>query len=175
MAGVKAGSAVAFRVLHDRYRHRAYRVARSVCRDDGRAQEVVQEAFLSIWTTGMQYQDARGVAPWLLTVVRHRAIDSARREQRHTLHRARQECLDEVAAPDSVVGQVVAGDVVHHLSILLEVLPAEQREAIELSFFEQLSHREIASRLHLPLGTVKGRIRLGIDRLRGDVSDVVCG
>ena len=88
MAAVKAGCIVAFDVLYGRYRHRAYSVARSVCRDEGHAQEAVQEAFMSIWRTRVRYEDRRSVAPWLLTVARNRAIDVARRNQPHAMHRA---------------------------------------------------------------------------------------
>jgi RNA polymerase sigma-70 factor (ECF subfamily) len=81
MAAVKAGSVSAFEVLYDRYHERAYRIARAVCRDNGPAEEAVQEAFGSIYTTRMTYESQVGkVAPWVLTVVRYRAIDIARRD-----------------------------------------------------------------------------------------------
>lgn len=170
MAGVKAGSAAAFTVLHDRYHRRAYRVARSVCHDDSRAQEAVQEAFLSIWTTGMNHEGARGVAPWLLTVVRNRAIDNVRRNHPHALRRAGEGWLESFPAPDSVTEDVIAHDDAHRLRTALSELPDEQGEVIALAFYEQLTHTEIAARMQLPLGTVKGRIRLALVRLRGDVT-----
>ena len=84
MANVKAGSVDALGVLYDRYCDRAYRIARSVCRDDGHAQEAVRETFIAIWTTRGTYQQQRGkVAAWVLTIARHRAIDIARRNQPH--------------------------------------------------------------------------------------------
>lgn len=171
MAGIKAGSSVAFGVLHDRYEGRAYRVARSICHDDSRAQEAVQEAFISIWTTARDYQDRRGLAPWLLTVVRNRAIDNTRRNRPHAINRASDVWLSAIPAPDSVAEQVIAGDLASRLSTVQACLPAEQQEVIRLAFYDQLSHREIAARLHLPLGTVKGRIRLAVERLRGEIAD----
>jgi RNA polymerase sigma-70 factor (ECF subfamily) len=171
MASVQAGSVAAFGLLHDRYRRRADRIARSVCRDDSRAQEAVQDAFMSIWCTRLSYDHRRGVAPWLLTIVRNRAIDTARRERVAARHHAAEAWLHRVAAPGSTVAeQVIARDAAQHLCAVLAELPAEQREAIELSFYDQLTHLEIATLLQLPLGTVKGRIRLGMDRLRGELT-----
>jgi len=172
MAAVKAGCRVAFDVLYGRYRHRAYRVARSVCRDDGRAQEAVQDAFMSIWRTRVRYEDRRSVAPWLLTVARNRAIDVARRNQPHAMHRAVEERLESVAAPGIIDEQVVATERAQHLLRALAQLPDAQRDVILLAFYAQLTHEEIAERLELPLGTVKGRIRLALGRLRGEVAHV---
>ena len=167
MTGVQEGSVAAFGLLHDRYRRPAYRIARSVCHDDSRAQEAVQEAFMSMWRTRLSYEHGCGVAPWLLTIVRNRAIDTARREHVGVRHRAGEEWLHGIAAPGiGVVEQVIAADVAQHLRVVLAELPAEQREAIELACYERLTHTEIATRLRLPLGTVKGRIRRGVGRLR---------
>lgn len=172
MAAVKAGCVVAFEVLYGRYRHRAYRVARSVCRDEGRAQEAVQEAFMSIWRTRVNYEDRRSVAPWLLTVARNRAIDVARRNQPHAVHRAVEERFERIAAGAAGIidEQVVATERAEHLLSALAQLSDAQREVIALAFYAQLTHTEIAERLELPLGTVKGRIRLALERLRGEVA-----
>ena len=172
MAAVKAGCVVAFDVLYGRYRHRAHRVARSVCGDEGRAQEAVQETFMSIWRTRVHYEDRRSVAPWLLTVARNRAIDVARRNQPHAVHRAVEERLESVAAAGIIDEQVVATERADHLLSALAQLPGAQREVIMLAFYAQLTHAEIAERLELPLGTVKGRIRLALERLRGEVTHV---
>lgn len=172
MAAVKAGCVVAFDVLYGRYRHRAYRVARSVCRDEGRAQEAVQEAFMSIWRTRDHYEHRRSVAPWLLTVARNRAIDVARRNQPHAMHRAVEERLERFAAAGIIDEQVVANERSRHLLSALAQLPEAQREVIILAFYAQLTHAEIAEHLELPLGTVKGRIRLALGRLRGEVARV---
>ena len=174
MARVQAGSAVAFGVLHDRYRVRAYRIARNVCHDDGRAQEAVQEAFISIWTTRMSYRRRNRVAPWLLTIVRNRAIDNRRRNQPYAAHRAGAETLRSAIAPANVCDEVIARDQARRLETVLDRLPCEQREVIRLAFYDQLTHREIASRLGLPLGTVKGRIRLAIVRLRAEITRAAC-
>jgi len=170
MASVKAGSAAALGVLYHRYSGRAYRVARSVCRDDGRAEEAVQEAFISIWKARANYQTHEGtVAPWVLTVVRCRAIDVARRNGPHARHRASADSLPVVRTQIGVPEQVAERARAHDLLILLARLPDAQREVITLAFYGELTHDEIAARLQLPLGTVKGRMRLGLSRMRGDI------
>lgn len=174
MASVKAGSVAAFGVLYDRYCDRAYRVAWSVCRDDGRTQEAVQEAFISIWKTRMTYEPQQGnVASWVLTVTRHRAIDIARGNDPHAAHRAGEESLNAVRAPASIDEQVVARAQARDVLSLLATLPDTQREVITLGAYGQLTHSEIAAHLGLAPGTVKGRMRLGLQRLRDEMQRVV--
>jgi RNA polymerase sigma-70 factor (ECF subfamily) len=169
MAHVKAGSAVAFGVLYDRYCDRAYRIAWSVCRDEGRAEDAVQETFISIWKTRRTYEDHGKVASWVLTVARHRAIDIARRDTLQAAHRTSDERLQVVHDPRGVAEQVLARAEAHDLLHLLARLPTFQREVIALAYYAQLTHSEIAAQLDLPLGTVKGRMRLGLNRLRADI------
>jgi len=170
MVGVKDGSANAFGVLYDRYHERAYRVARSVCRDNSRAEEAVQETFIAIWKTRASYQSQIGkVAPWVLTVARHRSIDIARRSGRDAAHQTTDTMLDRLSAPGGVAEQACAHAQTRHLLDLLAQLPDAQREVITLGFYGELSHTEIAALLDLPTGTVKGRMRLGLQRLRADI------
>lgn len=167
MTEVSAGSVDAFGTLYDRYCDRAYRVAFAVCRDDGCAQDAVQEAFVSIWRTSSGYHSERGsVAAWVLTVVRHRAIDLARRTGTARLHQPSDADLDDRASPDDTFEQVAASERTDVLLRLLGQLPDPQREVITLAYYGQLSHTEIAARLGLPPGTVKGRMRLGMHKLR---------
>ncbi len=172
MARVKGNCTAAFEVLYHRYGDRAYRVARSVCRDDGRAQDAVQEAFISVWRSRASYEDRGNVSAWVLTMVRHRAVDAARRNGPHGAHRASEDMLQTVLAADRVAEQVADRAQARDLLNLLAQLPDAQREAITLAFYGQLTHTEIAAHLELPLGTVKGRIRLGIERLRGEVARI---
>jgi len=167
MAAVKAGSVPAFNVLYERYCDRVYRVSRSVCGDDGRAQEAVQEAFISIWRTRASYEDYRSVAGWVLTVARNRAIDVARRNEPHAVHRAGDDRLDSVPAAGTIAERVASDDQARRLLSALCKLPDAQREVVVLAFYGQLTHTEIAAHLELPLGTVKGRLRLALNRLRG--------
>ena len=167
MRAVSTGSVDAFGELYDRYQQRAYTVALSVCPDEGQAQDAVQDAFLSVWKTSASYDPERGsVAAWLLTVVRYRAIDLARR---HAPQRARwvsDQRLAARAAVDDVSEKVIEHDNADHLRRCLSALSDEQREVITLAYYGQLSHTEIATQLGLPSGTVKGRMRLGLQKLR---------
>lgn len=173
MTEVKAGSVDALGVLYDRYCDRAYRVARSVCRDDDGAQEAIQETFISIWMTRGTYEHRGNVAARVLTIARHRAIDIARRSGRHAAHRASDERLYALPEPGSVAECVQQRVQARSLQGLLAQLPDAQREVITLAFYGQLTHSEIAEHLSLPEGTVKGRMRLGLQRLRGDIDRVV--
>jgi RNA polymerase sigma-70 factor (ECF subfamily) len=166
MAGVSAGSVGAFSDLYDRYCHRAYRVAFSVCRDDSRAQDAVQEAFISVWNSRASYHAQRGtVAAWLLTVVRHRAIDLERQHAKHATRRASDKHLGDQPASDDVCEQTINLDIAERLHASLAALPDAQQEVITLAFYGQLTHTEIATQLGLPPGTVKGRMRLGLHKL----------
>lgn len=170
MSEVSAGSVEAFGHLYDRFCHRAYGVAYSVCRDEGRAQDAVQEAFLSLWTGRTGYRPQRGtVAAWLLTMVRYRAIDLARRNRNHAARWAGDIQLEARQAPDDVGATVIERDSADRLRALLARLPDEQQEVIALAYFGELTHTEIAAQLRLPAGTVKGRMRLGLEKLRSSM------
>jgi RNA polymerase sigma-70 factor (ECF subfamily) len=157
MSQVKGGSVEAFEELYERYGVRAYRVARSICHDQGRAEDAVQEAFLSIWKSRTAYQPQRGsVAAWLLTTVRYRAIDVARRDHKHASRRAGQHALAAHPTPGALADQVANRDQADRLRALLTRLSDVQREVITLAFYGELTHPEIATALRLPAGTVKG-------------------
>jgi len=170
MAAVKRGSSDAFGVLYDRYQAPAYRIARSVCRDSGRAEEAVQETFTAIWKNRGKFESQVGkVAPWVLTVARHRAIDVARRNGRDWALQAHDDVLDRQGLAVDVPSQAAAHAQARHVLDLVAQLPHAQREVITLAFYGQLSHTEIAAYLDIPTGTVKGRMRLGLQRLRGGI------
>ena len=171
MANVTAGSVDGFVALHGRYYDRAYRVARAVCHDDGRAQEAVQEGFLSVWNSRASYRSQQGtVAAWLLTVVRYRAIDIARSNQRHASRRASDAQLTQVSSGEDPWEIVAQHDDAHRVQASLALLPDAQAEVITLGYYGQLTTTEIAARLDLPAGTVKGRMRLGLEKLRADLT-----
>lgn len=170
MSQVKDGSVEAFEELYDRYCDRAYRVAWCACHDKGRSEDAVQEAFLSIWNARASYSPDRGaVAAWLLTAVRYRAIDISRRDRKHSERRAPAQAIDLHATPENIADRTVARDEAHRLRVLLTQLPEAQREVITLAFYGQLSHTEIAAALDLPAGTVKGRMRLGLQKLHANI------
>ena len=170
MAQVSDGSVDAFEQLYDRYRDRAYRIALSVCRDERNAQDAVQDAFLSVWKGRASYDAQRGtVAAWVLTLVRYRAIDLERRTTNHSSRRANQDRLDGIPAPDDASDQAIKSAEAEQLRASLARLPDAQQEVIALAYYGELSHTEIAIQLGLPAGTVKGRMRLGLDKLRAGI------
>lgn len=168
LAGIAAGDQSALGQLYDRYASLALGLAVRITRDRGTAEEVVQDAFVSAWRRAATYQSTRGEArTWLLSIVHHRAIDRVR----GAAGRARSEELEIEAAADTSDSADVwraawAGLEREEIAAALDQLPREQREAIELAFFGELSHPEVAERTGQPLGTIKGRIRLGLRRLR---------
>lgn len=172
MSQVKRGNVDAFDVLYHRYNARAYRVARSICHDKGRAEDAIQEAFISIWKGRASYRSQRGtVAAWLLTAVRYRAIDVVRRDHKHAGRRADVGALAAHLTPEELAEQVTSRDEARRLQTLLTRLPDAQREVITLAFYGELTHTEIAAALGLPAGTVKGRMRLGLHKLRDALDD----
>jgi RNA polymerase sigma-70 factor (ECF subfamily) len=152
--------------LYDRYGRMAFALAVRIVGSPETAEEVVQEAFLSVWNGAGTYEAGRGaLRSWLLSIAHHRAVDATRRRAA----RAQTVPLEE---PGQFVGeQDVWSDVSRTLTreqvrAALASLPAEQRESIELAYFGGLAYPEIAQRLNLPLGTVKSRLRLGLQKLR---------
>jgi len=133
----------------------------------------VQEAFVSIWRSAATYQSRQGtVAAWLLAIVRYRAIDIARRNETHTARRASDDALATLAGPGEAELAMTRADA-QHLLVPLAQLPDAQREVITLAFYGQLTHAEIAAHLRLPPGTVKGRMRLGLEKLRESLASTV--
>jgi RNA polymerase sigma-70 factor (ECF subfamily) len=172
MRGVQADDVRAFEALYDRNVARAWRLARSVCRDPGRAEDAVQDAFVSAWQSRRSYrQDTGSVRSWLMTIVRNRALDSVRREA--AARRPRLADGDHTG-PDPANGspqdEVIERMEARAIRTRLERLPKEQAEVIALAFYGELTHTEIAERLSLPEGTVKGRMRLGLEQLREQIN-----
>jgi RNA polymerase sigma-70 factor (ECF subfamily) len=166
---VQAGEIVAFEVMFDRYGSMAYSLALRVCRRQAMAEDAVQEAFVSLWRSRGRYDPLRGsVRAWVLRVVHNRAIDALRRTSAGigAAITADQDLAERLPAPELTEALVLDRDDACRVRRALAGLPAEQRQAIELAFFDGLTHVEIARVLELPAGTVKGRIRLGLQKLR---------
>ncbi|MGE5601850.1 MAG: sigma-70 family RNA polymerase sigma factor [Nitrososphaerales archaeon] len=169
LQAVARGDQDALLVLHQRYVNLVYSMAWRVLQDAGLAEEVTQDIFLKLWHKGRQYDPARGrFSSWLLSVTRFAAIDRLRRE-------GRQPRQVEVATADqdetAVLERLMPTDHAawergQHLRLVLAQLPPDQRQIIELAYFGGLTHSELAEQLGLPLGTVKGRLRLGLEKLR---------
>jgi RNA polymerase sigma-70 factor, ECF subfamily len=170
MQRMNAGSTIAFGELYDRHSTRALRVAQAVCRNTASAEEAVQDAFEAIWKSRSTYRADRGpVAAWALAIVRYRAMAISSRRGFPLLRVTGGEMPEASSPPDQVFDEAVAGGETQHLRGLLAQIPPAQREVITLAFYGQLSHAEIAQHLGLPAGTVKGRMRLGLGRLRADL------
>jgi RNA polymerase sigma-70 factor (ECF subfamily) len=172
MLRIVAGDTVAFGQFVDRHAARALAVATAVCHNRQRAEDAVQESLLAIWRSRADYSPAKGsVQAWAMSIVRHRAIDLVRRDG--ALRRAEAPVAhseDVARAPGSVHEEAVVRSECRVLAALLHQLPRPQAEVIALAYSGGLSHREIAEQLALPQGTVKGRMRLGLDKLREGMS-----
>jgi RNA polymerase sigma-70 factor (ECF subfamily) len=162
------GSPEGMELLYDRHGALAYGLALRILRDPAAAEDVVQEAFLSIWRGASTFRPERGsVRSWLCTVVRNRAIDRTRGRHRRTREEIPLENVTARTAPDDTWGEVVAELDRDHVRRALDTLPAEQRTTIELAYFGGFSQSEISGHMQVPLGTVKGRTRLALRALRG--------
>ena len=172
------GSATAaFRVIYDRHSAPAFSLAYRMVGRRPAAEDVVQEAFVSLWRASERYDGARGsLRTWILGIVRNRAIDGLRRATVHDSRRASDEGIEErFAATDSTEGEVVQRDEAAGVRAALDGLPGDQLKVIELAYFGGFTHTEIAEMLDAPLGTVKGRMRLGLQQLRRTIGDNPAG
>ncbi len=170
MLRVQGNDPRAFEALYDRHRNAVFWLALRILDDRGLAADATQEAFISLWRNRDLYRPGRGkVKWWLLRIVRNGAIDLQRRNRDVVLRG--EGVFELVPAPDSTENEVLAEDERRELAVLLEQLPSEQREVIELAYFAGLSHAEMTARLGLPLGTIKGRIRLALEKLRQALPD----
>jgi RNA polymerase sigma-70 factor, ECF subfamily len=178
MARVQEGDAHAFEVIFDRHADVAFSLAYRMCGRRVVAEDVVQEAFLSLWRSGARYDRTRGsVRSWILGVVHNRAIDLFRRDSVRTSKDVSDEdAVERMPAPESTEGEVHRRESASQVRGALQDLPDDQRTVIELAYFGGFTHSEIAEQLQLPAGTVKGRMRLGLTKLRlslGDPSGVL--
>src|ERR1700731_3290287 len=175
---VRESDARAFEIVFDRHSGPAFSLAYRMCGRRSIAEDVVQEAFLSLWRSGARYDRARGsVRSWVLGVVHNRAIDALRRGVVRDSKNVGDEGLAErVAAPELTDAAVARREEAREIRGALGELPTEQRHVIELAYFGGFTHTEIADMLELPIGTVKGRMRLGLTKMRmalGDPAEVV--
>lgn len=166
------GDPTALATLYDRYAGVAFSLLFRMLGDRTVAEEVLQEVFLRVWQRAATYRDSRGrFAPWLLAIAHHLAIDELRRRRRQPARVTDQEATERTLAlvPDpapDVAEATGAREERERIEAALATLPAAQRLALELAYFDGYSQTEIAARLGQPLGTVKTRIRLGLRKLR---------
>ncbi len=165
---VQEGDPRAFELFYDRHGGAAFSLAYRMVGNRVTAEDVTQEAFLSIWRSRRRYERERGsVRTWVLGIVHHRTIDALRRNLVHDRRRTSAEGLEErEQAPELTDVEVVRRDEARTVRGALETLPTEQCHVIELAYFGGFTHTEIADMLEMPVGTVKGRMRLGLDKMR---------
>jgi RNA polymerase sigma-70 factor, ECF subfamily len=158
----------AFEQLYDRHCRIVYSVVLRIVQQAGSAEEVVQDVFLQLWRNAAQYDASRGpFLPWLLTMARNRALDNLRlKSERQRRREDQTEELPGISAAPEFEKQLDEKRRGEQVRSLLTSLQPQQKRAIELAYFEGLSHTEIAAALKEPLGTVKSWIRNGLIRLR---------
>jgi RNA polymerase sigma-70 factor (ECF subfamily) len=161
------GDARAFETIYERHAGAAYSLAYRMVGARASAEDVTQEAFMNLWRSGAHYDRRRGsVRTWILGIVHHRAIDALRRASVHSRRRSDDETAAErLAAPERVEEDVARRDEAKAVRAAIDRLPADQVKVIELAYFGGFTHVEIAEMLDTPVGTVKGRMRLGLKKL----------
>jgi RNA polymerase sigma-70 factor, ECF subfamily len=165
---VRRGKAAAFELVYERHASAAFSLAYRIVGTRNGAEDVSQEAFLSLWRSGARYDRSRGsVRTWVLGIVHHRAIDYLRRATVHDKRRASDEGMEErFEARERTEAEVARRDEAETVRRAMDELPADQCQVIELAYFGGFTHTEIADMLETPVGTVKGRMRLGLKKLR---------
>lgn len=165
---IALGDSVALRQLYDRCVGRAYAIALRILRIRAEADEVVQETFLQVWKKAREYDPSRGgIEGWVVTIARTRAIDRVRERGASTrlTEHIQLEPVPQSARPPAPQEVAESHQEQARVRAALEQLPPEQRAVLELAFYEGLSHREISERTGVPLGTVKTRVRLAMQKL----------
>jgi RNA polymerase sigma-70 factor (ECF subfamily) len=172
---VQAGDPRAFELLYDRHGGAAFSLAYRMVGNRASAEDITQEAFLSIWRSRLRYDQARGsVRTWVLGIVHNRAIDGLRRS---LVHDRRREAIagmeDRFEARDRTEVEAARREEARSVRSALDTLPEDQRRTIELAYFGGFSHSQIAELLNEPIGTVKGRMRLGLEKMRRQLGEGV--
>jgi RNA polymerase sigma-70 factor, ECF subfamily len=162
------GNPRAFETIYERHGGAAFSLAYRMTGQRGPAEDAVQEAFISIWRSRRRYEPERGsVRTWILGIVHHRTIDTLRRNLVHDRRRTTAEGIEEQhEARERTDVEAARREEARSVRAALETLPGDQTRVIELAYFGGFSHSQIAEMLGMPIGTVKGRMRLGLDKMR---------
>jgi RNA polymerase sigma-70 factor, ECF subfamily len=170
MQGIAAGDQAALGALYDRHSGLVFTLAQRILHDRMAAEDLLMDVFWEIWSRGDRYDPTRGSPiSYLMTLARSRAIDRRRSSAKHSRVRTGSEPFDgpiptaEFTGPET---NAIAGELGERVRAAMSKLDVTQRQAVELSFFDDLSHSQIAERLGKPLGTVKTNIRQGLIHLR---------
>ena len=171
---IASKDAGAFEVFYDRHGGAAYSLAYRIVGERAAAEDVTQEAFVSIWRSGARYDRARGsVRSWTLGIVRNRAIDllRSRSSRAPKLGFDDEAALEQRPADEFTDTEALRRETAREVRGALDELPGEQSKVIELAYFGGFSQSEIATIVGAPLGTVKGRMRLGLEKIRGRLAE----
>ena len=168
---VRRGDARAFEVIYERHSGAAFSLAYRMMGTRSGAEDVTQDAFLSMWRSGARYDRARGsVRTWVLGIVHHRAIDALRRSMVHDRRRAGDEGIEErFEARERTDVEAARREEAGTVRGALSSLPADQSQVIELAYFGGFTHMEIADMLDAPVGTIKGR--MGLKKMRAQLGE----
>jgi RNA polymerase sigma-70 factor, ECF subfamily len=168
MVLLRDGNPDAFEVIYDRHGGAAFSLAYRMVGDRNVAEDITQEAFLSMWRSRVRFDRERGsVRAWVLGIVHHRTIDALRRNVAHDRRRTTVEGLEErQEAPERTEVEVARRDEAREVREAMQTLPGEQLEVVRLAYFGGFTHTQIAEMLDQPVGTVKGRMRLGLEKMR---------
>jgi RNA polymerase sigma-70 factor (ECF subfamily) len=167
MAALRRREPRAMELIYDRYGRQAFGLAFRIMGDRPSAEDVVQEAFLTLWRQAERVDPSRGkLGSLLMTMVHHKAIDALRSRQGRTARQVSIDLADIEKTGADVTDRVFQSLNKDEVRKTLASIPEEQRRPIEMAYFEGLTHVEIAEALSLPLGTVKSRVRLGLEKMR---------
>ena len=170
LARVAQGDRAAFAALYDGTVHRVFGLIRRLLVDPAQSEEVAQEVYLEIWQTATRYEPTRGSAiTWMLTLAHRRAVDRIRSAQASRERDSRIGIRDFAREYDSVAETVEVKIESERVARALQKLTQLQRQAVTLAYFKGLSHSEVSALLHVPIGTVKTRLRDGMIRLRDEL------
>ncbi len=164
----------AFEVFYDRHGGVAYSLAYRIVGEKAAAEDVTQEAFISLWRSGARFDSTRGsVRSWMLSIVRNRAIDQLRSKvgKAPKLTFDDEAILEQRPAEEQTEEEALERETASEVRGALGALPDDQSKVIQLAYFGGFSHSEIAAMLGVPLGTVKGRMRLGLEKIRGELAE----
>lgn len=163
----------AFTVLFARFAPRVKSFLMRRGAGEALAEELAQETLLAVWRKAERFDPSKGSAEaWIFTIARNAAIDASRRQMGQTAARLELEHEPQGEPPERGDAVLVAAQSADRLNRAMRSLPGDQLEVLRLAFFEDCSHSQIASKLRLPIGTVKSRLRLAVQRLRGLVEDL---
>ena len=164
---VESDDAEAFAVLYDRHGKPCYSLAYRMMGEQQAAQDLVQDAFLRVWRSAGSYRQERGsVRTWILSIVHNRGVDQLRSGARRRRTQEKIEASGQTSQPSEAFAEVERRSKRQHVRAVLDTLPPEQLKVLQLAYFSGYTQAEIAELLNLPLGTVKGRMRLALKKMR---------